>query len=103
MPPRPSRPMTRYRSIRTSPGVKPPASIESEEARRPTFEDEGERCAARATDGEAMFVGSCETDETASPQAGQKWAGPGTSAPHLGQRVTGRPPSESVLLFRRRL
>src|SRR5262245_12296022 len=78
--------MIRYRSARTTPGVKPPTSMTSADASRPTFEEEpgfGRRAAA-ATDGEAMFVGSWETDETASPQAEQKRADSGTPAPHLG-------------------
>jgi len=64
--------------------VKPPASIESEEARRPTFDEDAGRRAAAATDGEARFVGNWETDEIASPQAEQKRAGSGTPAPHFG-------------------
>src|SRR5262249_12085504 len=88
MPPRPSRPMIRKRSARIAPGVKPPASIESEEASRPTFEELPGRCAFCATEGDAMFVGSCETDDTASPHAGQKCAPAGTSPAHAGQRVT---------------
>jgi hypothetical protein len=70
------------------PGVKPPASIESDEASRPTFEEECGRLAASATEGEARFVGSCETDDTASPQEGQKRAEPGTSEEQVGQRIT---------------
>src|SRR5262252_8754200 len=72
-----------------TPGVNPPASIESEEARRPTREEEpglGRRAAA-ATDGEARLVGSWETDETASPQAEQKRADAETSQPHFGQGI----------------
>jgi len=39
--------------------VKPPVSIESEDASRPTFEDDGpRRRAASATEADAMFVGS---------------------------------------------
>jgi len=64
--------------------------IESEEASRPTgAEEDGlRRRAASATDGVARFVGICETDETASPQAGQKREESGTSAEQLGQRIT---------------
>ena len=67
--------------------MKPPASIESDDASRPTFDDEGGRRAASATEGEARFVGICDTDDTASPQAGQKRADPGTSAEQDGQRI----------------
>ncbi len=77
--------MIRYRSASTTPGVNPTISMTSAEASLPTFEEEpgfGRRAAA-ATDGEAMFVGSWETDETASPQAGQKCADSGTPAPHF--------------------
>ena len=34
-----------------------------------------------------MFVGSCDTDETASPQAEQKCADATTLTPHLGQAI----------------
>jgi hypothetical protein len=79
--------MIRYRSARTTPGVNPTISMTSAEASLPTFEDEpgfGRRAAA-ATDGEAMFVGSWETDETASPQEGQKRAESGIPALQLEQ------------------
>lgn len=87
----------------------------SAEASLPTFEDEpgfGRR-AASATDGDAMFVGSWEADEIASPQAEQKCADSETPAPHFGHGInecefyrsgassrrtpanTGRPPSET--------
>jgi len=82
--------MIRYRSARTAPGVNPPASIESDDASRPTREDDGGRCAFRATDGDAMFVGSCDTDDTDSPHEGQKRAEVGTSEEQAGQGVTGR-------------
>ena len=68
--------------------MKPPESIESVGARRPTFEEDGvRRRAASATEGDARFVGICETEEIPSPQDGQNRAGTGTSAAHLGQRI----------------
>jgi hypothetical protein len=67
--------------------VKPPASIESEEARRPTWEEIGRLCAASATDGVASPVGICEIEEIASPQDGQNRAVSGASAEHVGQRI----------------
>jgi hypothetical protein len=72
-----------------APGVNPPAWIESEDARRPTRDEDGARRAASATEGDAMLVGICEADvwDTASPQAGQKRADPGTSAEQDGQRI----------------
>ena len=67
--------------------MKPPASIESDEASRPTFEEDGpRRRAASATEADAMFVGSCETDDTDSPHFGQKLASTGVSAEHEGHR-----------------
>ena len=81
--------MIRYRSARTEPGVNPPASIESEEASRPTGDEEGlRRRAASATEGLARFVAICETEEIASPQEGQKREPSGISAEQLGQRIT---------------
>jgi hypothetical protein len=87
----------RYRSARTTPGVNPPAGTESDEARRPTGIDDGlRRRAAASTDGDARFVGSCETDETGSPHAEQNRAGPETPEPQFGQAINGvgsyRPP-----------
>src|SRR5262245_27349017 len=71
----------------------------SAEARRPTFAEEpGLGCrAAAATDGEAMFVGSWEADETASPQAEQECADSGTPAPHFehGTKLLDSNPRES--------
>jgi hypothetical protein len=67
--------------------VKAPASIEPEEASRPTRDEDGGRCAFRATDGDAMFVGSCDTDETGSPHAEQKRAASEMPDPHFGQTV----------------
>jgi hypothetical protein len=70
--------------------VKPPASIESDEARRPTGADEGLRRRARAfTDGDARFVGSCEAEEIeiGPPQSAQKRADSGAREPQLGQGV----------------
>ena len=81
--------MIRYRSARTAPGVNPPAWIESDDASLPTREDDGGRCAFRATDGDAMFVGSCDTEDTGSPHSGQKRAALGTSDEQAGQGVTG--------------
>jgi hypothetical protein len=70
-------------------GVNPPASIESEEASRPTGDDDGlRRRAASATEGLARFVAICETEEIASPQEGQKREPSGVSAGQLGQRIT---------------
>ena len=81
--------MIRYRSARTEPGVNPPASIESEEASRPTGDEEGlRRRAAFATEGLARFVAICEAEEIASPQEGQKREPSGISAEQLGQRIT---------------
>ena len=68
--------------------MKPPVSIESEDASRPTLDDDAGRLAASATDGDARFVGIWDTDDTAPPQAGQKRADPGTSAEQEGQRIT---------------
>ena len=68
--------------------MKPPASIESDDAEPADFRRRGaRRRAASATDGDARFVGSCDTDDTGSPQAGQKRADPGTSAKQDGQRI----------------
>ena len=67
--------------------MKPPASIESELASRPTFEEETGRRAACATDGEARFVGSCDTDEIAPPHSGQKRADSEISAEQDGQGI----------------
>ncbi len=67
--------------------MKPPESIASDDASFPTFEDGLRRLAASATEGEARFVGIRETEETDSPQAGQKRAEPGTSDEHFGQRI----------------
>ena len=69
--------------------MNPPASIESEEASRPTGDEDGlRRRAASATEGLARFVAICETEEIASPQEGQKREPPGISAEQLGQRIT---------------
>jgi predicted phage terminase large subunit-like protein len=81
--------MIRYRSAKTEPGVNPPASIESDEASRPTGDEDGlRRRAASATEGLATLVAICETDEIASPQEGQKRKPSGNSAEQLGQRIT---------------
>jgi hypothetical protein len=80
--------MIRYRSASIAPGVNPPACTESEDASLPTLEDGGlRRCAASATEGEARFVGSWETEDTASPQEGQKRAPSETAAAQLGHGV----------------
>jgi hypothetical protein len=50
--------------------VKPPASIESEDASRP-IGDDGTRRAAAATDGVARPVGSCDAEVERPPQCGQ--------------------------------
>ena len=81
--------MIRYRSASTAPGVKPPAWIESDDASLPTREDDGGRCAFRAIDGDATFVGNWDTDDTDSPHEAQKRAATGTSAEQEGQRVSG--------------
>jgi len=68
--------------------VNPPVWIESDEARRPTRDDAaGGRAAAAAADGEAMLVGSCETEESGSPHSGQKRAESVAVDPHLRQVV----------------
>ena len=78
----------RYLSDRIVPGAKPPVSIVSDEARRPIGAEDGtRRRAAASTDGEARFVGNCDTDESAAPQSEQKRADPATSDPQVGQRV----------------
>lgn len=82
--------MIRYRSARTAPGVNPPTWIESDDASLPTREEDGGRCAFRAIEGDATFVGSCDTDDTDSPQEGQKRAESGISEEQAGQGVTGR-------------
>src|SRR5215472_16365030 len=86
--------MMRYRSARIAPGVKPPASIESLDASRPTTEEEEgprpRRTAASATEGVARFVGICDAEEdgTALPHEGQKRESSGTSAEQDRQRIT---------------
>jgi hypothetical protein len=71
--------------------VKPPASIESEEASRPTGAEDGlRRRAASATDAVAMWVGIWETEPIARPQDGQKRAPSSISAEQVGQRTTVR-------------
>jgi hypothetical protein len=79
--------MIRYRSASTAPGVKPPDWIESEEASLPTRDDVGGRCALCAMDGDATFVGSWDTDDTASPHDAQNRAASETPDPHLGQAI----------------
>jgi hypothetical protein len=80
--------MIRYRSASIAPGVNPPAWTESEDASLPTLEDDGlRRRAASSTEGEARFVGSWETEDTPSPQEGQKRAPSGTAAAQLGHGV----------------
>ena len=61
--------------------------MESEEARRPTFEEDAGRRAASAEEGDARLVGSCETEDTASPHVGQKRADPAISDEQDGQRT----------------
>jgi len=70
--------------------VKPPIWIESEDASFPTREEDGGRCAFRAIDGDATFVGNCDTDDSDSPQSGQNRAESGTFEEQAGQGVTGR-------------
>ena len=78
--------MIRYRSASTAPGVKPPW-IESDDASRPTRDDDGGRCAFRAIDGDATFVGNCDADDTDSPHSAQKRAVAGVAAPHVVQEI----------------
>src|SRR5258706_11969658 len=87
MPPRPTRPMMRYRSPRIVPGENPPPSSEGEEASRPTGLSEGDRLAAAATDGVASPVGIWDRDPVGAPHAGQKRLASGNSAEHDGQRM----------------
>ncbi len=79
--------MIRYRSTMTAPGVKPPASIESEEASRPTGEEEGGRRAAAATEGVANPVGIWDREERGSPHEEQKRPESETSAEQCEQRT----------------
>ena len=70
--------MIRYRSASTEPGVNPPCSIASGEARRPKGAEEGlRRFAFSSTEGVARPVGSCDMEEIACPQDGQKRASSG--------------------------
>ena len=64
--------------------------MESDDASRPIFDEDGGRCAFCATEGVAMLVGSCEADEgdTASPHAEQKRAASEMPDPHFGQAIT---------------
>src|SRR6266516_7293365 len=56
----------------TAPGAKPPVSIDSEEAKRPTGSDGEARCrAVSISDGVASPVGSWETELNGRPQAEQ--------------------------------
>ena len=71
------------------PGAKPPASIVSDEASRPTGAEAGERLSAAATaEGDAMPVGSWETEDMACPHDGQYRLPSGTGAWHCGQTIT---------------
>ena len=70
-----------------SPGVNPPAWIESDDASLPTRDEDGGRCALCAIDGDATFVGSRDGEETASPQDEQKRSESETADPHPGQAV----------------
>src|SRR5215472_2252567 len=79
--------MIRYRSASIAPGVNPPASIESDDANRPTLDEDGGRCAFCAIDGDATFVGNCDTDDTASPHDEQNRAASETPDPQLGQAI----------------
>jgi hypothetical protein len=93
--------MTRYRSSRTTPGVKPPGEpVES--ASRPIGEDpepEGRCLGAEVGAGASVgicvavekgisrrCVAICETEERASPHAEQNWLSGETGARHAGQR-----------------
>src|SRR6266545_3753741 len=56
----------------TAPGAKPPVSMDSEEAKRPTGSEEETRLrAASISDGVASPVGSWEAELTGRPQAEQ--------------------------------
>ena len=90
--------MIRYRSPRSFPGVKPPESIESEDARRPTGEEGCRRAAAAPTDGVARPVGSWDDRRERPPQsdrtrrppvvgAERKGSGGAVSRPRDGART----------------
>ncbi len=69
--------------------MNPPAGIESDDARRPTRDEDGGLCALAAIDGDATFVGSCDADvrDTASPHDAQNRAVSEDAAPHLVQEI----------------
>src|SRR6266542_3109366 len=72
----------------TAPGAKPPVSIDSEEAKRPTGSDgEARRRAASISDGVASPVGSWETELTGRPQAEQYRPPSETSAEQEGHFI----------------
>src|SRR5262245_5265136 len=77
MPPRPSRPTIRYRSVRIVPGVKPPAGMDSDEICRTAI--------GTATTAGICFgrvVGNCEGGVTSSPQDKQNRLSRGITAEH---------------------
>ena len=69
------------------PGVNPPPSSESDEARRPTTEGFGLRRAAEAIEGDASPVGICDTEDSACPHQAQAAAPSSTSDEQLAQRI----------------
>src|SRR6266496_6416490 len=72
----------------TAPGAKPPVSMDSEEAKRPTgSEEETRRRAASISDGVASPVGSWEAELTGRPQAEQYCPLSGTSAEQDGHFI----------------
>src|SRR5262245_16436325 len=85
MPPLPRSPMIRYRSTRTAPGAKPPAGIESDDARRPIG---AEGIADGIAEGSlAATVGICDSDAVEWPQDGQNRALAGISVEQEGQSI----------------
>ena len=77
--------MIRYRSARTAPGAKPPAGIESDEARRPIG---AEATAVGIAEGSlAATVGICDSDAVDWPQDGQNRALAGIWVEHEGQSI----------------
>src|SRR5512137_1265732 len=88
MPPRPSRPMMRYRSASTIPGVKPPTGIESEEMSRPTGEGMIGVPAAASGGESAIPVGIWESELIGVPQLRQKRLSAGTSLEHDGHFIS---------------
>src|SRR6266536_580915 len=85
----------------TAPGAKPPVSMDSEEAKRPTGSEEESRLrAASISDGVASPVGSWEAELTGRPQAEQYCPLSETSAEQDGHFIApiaiGHPASPPV-------